>query len=136
MTIVSSKLKLLDRGRQRIQDAGLRPTRVYIRTRTFDSGVTGKGAYADADVEITPRPCVAEVEGVIGIGKGRFVIDGITPDYGTGGWLPSDLAPTQPAGSRVYLVLDGPMGKMRECKIVDVDVRRAFGFKVYCEDLT
>lgn len=133
MSIVSSKLPLLNKGRQKVQDVGLRPTRVFICKRVFASA-TGNGSYTDTRTEILPRPLVSEVGGLIGQGNGRFVVERITPDFGTGGWSLTDLHPAQPPGTLVWFELDGPMGRLRQARAVDIDVTSAFNIKISLED--
>jgi hypothetical protein len=138
MSIVSSKLPLLDKGRKKVEQVGLRPTRVFICKRVYASGVMGKGPYDDVEVEIggpkNPRPLVTEIGAQRGLAQGLFRIERITPFFGAGGWTKNDLVPTNPGGSNVWVRLDGPFGRDRRCKIVDVDLNSAFNIILTVED--
>lgn len=134
MTIVSSKLPLLNAGRQKIQDVGLRNTRVLIRTRTWSGSDTGYGTATDIDVELLPRPKVQQIEGVVASSRGSVVISRITPAHVGGGYDPDDLILSQPAGTEVFVVLIGPTGRESELRIVEIGERSVFGYSLHCED--
>lgn len=129
MSIVSDNLKTIDDARQLIVDAGLRTTRVYLRLNAWSGGEVRLGSLTTTDTEIVPRPKVEQRNG------GHVLISGITPSYGTGGWLPSDLNPADLVGEEHIFILVGPSGALNPYRAVAFDGRKPFNLKFEAEQL-
>lgn len=129
MSIVSSALRTLERGRKLIEKAGLRTSSVYIRRAHWDGGEALLGALSTSDIQIKPNPEVIER------GGGRIDITGITPSYAGGGWAPGILDPTELVGDDIYLVIVGPSGKLNPYRATAYDGRNAFTYTIRAEQL-
>lgn len=134
MSIVSDNYPTIDAGRALIQAAGLRPTRVILRTEVWSGGAVDKGTVAITDVELLPRPKVVDKGGNASVEGGHFEISRITPPFAGGGWSAPQLLPAQPRGTITYMILVGPDGRSQECRIIDANIRKPFGYIVWVED--
>ena len=119
-TIVSRALKPLERGRQLLEDAGLRNHRVYLRAGVWDGGEIHLGALTNTDVEITPRPKVKEA------GPSSLTVTNVTPVYPGGGWDPSTILPAIASGSDYYFVVTNPRGDSLPYAVTDINSTSPF----------
>lgn len=127
-----SLIGVVDAGRQLTADLGFRQRTVILRTRTWNGGRVGAGSSSDVDVEILPRPKVAEP-------PARLVFDA-PGQYESGDLIVSkisatlaeqDINPAAVAGVEViWLVTDAVNGRAREYKLVGAPKNLAFGFTV------
>jgi hypothetical protein len=100
----------VDHARALVQDLGLRPHAVVIRTRTWSGGAPGAtGASAvDVDVEISPRPRVRPPAPRLTFAEpGRYeeedrVVDRISRTYSE-----AQLGPDTVAGVERFWLIDG-----------------------------
>lgn len=128
-TVRDRMLPVVERGRQLIQNFGLRQTSVCVRTVQWSGGEVGLGTATTTDVEITPRPKVTDR------GNGRIVISKVTPSYSGGGWTPAQLIPEPDTGQDVFLVLVGADGLEHHYRVSDFDSRPNFGYEIEAEAL-
>jgi hypothetical protein len=128
-TLREGLLPVFDSARTLIDNLGLRTTRVILRTKTWSEGEVGLGTLTTTDVELVPRPKVREK------GPGIVEVGPITPQYGGGGYAPSDLAPSLDADQEHVWVLIGADGAEREYRWADTDTRRAFRYVFTLEAL-
>jgi len=128
-TIVSRALKPLERGRQLLEDAGLRNHRVFLRLGQWDGGEIHLGTLTDTDVEITPRPKVKEN------GPSSLTVTNITPTYPGGGWEPLTLLPEVASGQDYYIIVTNPRGDSLPYTVTDIDSTSPFRVKLTLERL-
>ena len=86
----------------------VRPTRVFVRTRTWSSGRIQTGSPVVTDLELLPIPPVRATAG-----DPSMVVGPITPAYPgppSGGYTPAQLNPADSAGTESVHVLLGPAG--------------------------
>jgi hypothetical protein len=129
-TIVSKNLKVLNAGRQKLVDAGLRTYQVFACVDQWETGAVDEihtGTVTTTRQEITPRPKVIDQ------GPARKKITNVTPQFSGGGWLPSDLLPAVEAGADPYLELTGPDGTTEKWFIVEVIKTNAFRYEFILE---
>jgi len=60
VTLRSDLIPVVDDARELVDDLGLRPYTVAVRTRTWSGGRVGGGTASNADVTLAPRPRVRE----------------------------------------------------------------------------
>lgn len=111
-----------DAGRRAAEAVGARPTRVYIRTRTYTAAIHASGTtlVSTADVELSPRPRVRQLgagdASFYGGGPGAapglagtrvYEVGPITLDYTGGGYSLASLCPGESTSTRVSYVLIG-----------------------------
>lgn len=129
MTIVGRALRPLDRGRQKLVDAGLRPVRVYRRTVTWSERELHLGALTETDVEITPRPKVT------GADDRRLRVSNITPSYPGGGFSPADLQPAAVNGTETVYIVEQPDGELEAYRLVAVNQLSPFRYTLDLEKI-
>lgn len=119
-TLRDDLLPVLRDGRQLIQDFGLRPYRLIVRTRTWSGGSVRMGTSTDSDLEILPRPKVEETNGDKELRVSKI-------DLGL--YTSSQLVPTDSAAVEWYYVVIGPNGSHDyTCSHIDTSPR--FGFSM------
>lgn len=131
MTIVSSKLPLLNKGRKLIQAAGLRNTRVWVRLVPWSGGSVGLGEPTAVEEEIIPRPEVIKPAPE----AKALVLSGITQAHEGGGWAPIRLQPAIAAGQDYYFIVQGPDGIRRSYKPNGFNVHSAFTIDITIEPM-
>ena len=132
MTIVSRALRQLDRGRQKLVDAGLRPVRIYKRTVTWSEGELHLGALTESDVEIIPRPKVKSA----GQGGDRHLtMTNVTPEFTGGGYSPADLQPDAVNGTETVYIVQQPDGDLEAYRIVGVNQLSPFRYSIDLEKI-
>ncbi len=107
---------LLHQARSIAGTYGLRPFTVAVVTGTWGGSFTGRGTETTSSVAITeaggqpPKVRSAKDEEIaLGqLGEGDIIIGPITPYFGTGGTLLTQLKPAVTAGQTVHIVLTGP----------------------------
>lgn len=110
-----------DEARHVADDFGLRQFRTIVRTTTWSGARVGEGAPTHADLELSPRARVRNLDTRTIAGsagrytEGDFRIDKITPAYPpgagpyTGGYTPDQVAPPVTARNvEVHYRLIGP----------------------------
>jgi hypothetical protein len=129
MTIVSQNLKVLNDGRQKLVDVGLRPTRVWVRLASWSAGEIHLGEVTNTDTEITPRPKVEHA--------GRVLrVSGITPDFTVGGYTVADLSPEAANAVDFYFLVRWQGAASSEpYRLVEIDASEAFSLKLVLEPL-
>ena len=132
MTIVSRALRPLNRGRQKLVDAGLRPVRIYKRTVTWSEGELHLGALTESDVEIIPRPKVKS--GGQG-GDRHLTMTNVTPEFTGGGYSPADLQPDAVNGTETVYIVEQPDGDLEAYRIVGVNQLSPFRYSVDLEKI-
>jgi hypothetical protein len=119
MSIVSDSLGILDQARGLLDDVGLRPYRVYVRTRAATGGRVGLGSTVATTTEITvdgtKRPKVRQLSAKEVVAAGGalsdqiFEIGPLTPEFSGGGTDPATLNPAIAAEpTEVAYILVGP----------------------------
>lgn len=118
MSLVSSLLPTVDLARGLLDDVGLRPFQVFLRTRAWSGGYVGQGTVTEADTEITvagtKRPKVVEKASRDVMSSGgavtqtTYLVGPLTPDYTTGGTSADLIDPPLVAGREVLFVVKGP----------------------------
>lgn len=132
MTIVSRALRPLNRGRQKLVDAGLRPVRIYKRTVTWSEGELHLGALTESDVEIIPRPKVKSA----GTGGDRHLtMTNVTPEFTGGGYSPADLQPAAANGTETVYIVEQPDGDLEAYRIVGVNQLSPFRYSLDLEKI-
>lgn len=129
MTIVGRALRPLDRGRQKLVDAGLRPVRIYRRSVTWSERELHLGALTETDVEITPRPKVT------GADDRRLRVSNITPSYTGGGFSPADLQPSAVNGTETVYIVEQPDGELEAYRLVAVNQLSPFRYTLDLEKI-
>jgi len=124
-TLRDDLLPVLRDGRQLIQDLGLRPYRVVVRTRTWSGSKVRLGTPTDSDLEIVPRPKVTEKDG-----DALLSVEKI--DLGT--YTLSQLNPSDVAGVEFYYSVTGPNGEF-PYSLKSIDTSPRFGFRMILETL-
>jgi hypothetical protein len=102
--------------------------RVYtitVRTRVWSGGEVGLGAPADSDLSIVPLPKVRPVAS-----SRDLLVGPMTPTYGTGGYTPAQLNPSDVAGTEFYYVVLGPDGVNRPYVLTAINSTRPFSLFV------
>lgn len=118
MSLVSSLLPTVDLARGLLDDVGLRPFQVFLRTRVWSGNVVGDGTATETDTEITvagsKRPKVEEKASKDVMASGgaisqtTYEVGPLTPDYGTGGTTSDLIDPPYVLGQEVLFVVKGP----------------------------
>jgi hypothetical protein len=138
VSIRSDLLSVVDdlRGIPSSSDFDLRRYRVVLRTRTWPGGQPGLGTPTDVDMEILPRPKVRPLspQEIASSGgtfqQGDWMVDKITPDYGTGGYTPGAIHIRPGANNQdVAVLLIGDEGTI-ECDAVKFWHDRAFTYRM------
>ncbi len=119
MTLRDDLLPVLDDLRQIPVDLGLRLNRVFRVVRTWSGGAVGLGDgvhpdYADAEVELTPRPRVREEA----MGR-RLVVEPVSQQLAIATVHPKDSVTTE-----VFYRLEGPNAGLYD--IADYSVAKPF----------
>lgn len=132
MSVRTSLLPVFDIIRGLLADPtslDLRTSRVYVRLNGWNGGENALGVLAITDIEITPRPKVQELSG------NKIKIGPITPSYGTGGWLPATLNPSDLVGQDHMIVIIGPAGNTIPYLPIDFDGRKPFSYYITAQQL-
>ena len=129
MTIVDRALRPLNRGRQKLVDAGLRPVRIYRRTNAWSAGELHLGTLTETDLEITPRPKV------VGNDDRRLRVTNITPSHDGGGWSPADLQPDAATGQETVYIVQQPDGELEAYRLVAVNQLSPFRYTLDLEKI-
>jgi hypothetical protein len=105
---------------------GLRPTRVFVRSRTWSSGKIQTGTPTIANLEILPTPRVTATAG-----DPSMRIGPITPAYQgppAGGYTTAQLNPGDAPGFEHVYILLGPDGVERAYKLLKLSTTRALHY--------
>ena len=100
----------------KVSVAGMRPTRVFLRSRAWSSGTVGSGTAPVTTTELLPRP---KVEGTAG--DPMLLVRSLSPPYvatTSGGMTPAQLIPADAAGSEYYYVVQGIDGVDRAYTLI------------------
>jgi hypothetical protein len=125
MTLRDDVLPLVNMGRQIVDDLGLRTTTVALRTRTWSSGVVGRGTTTDVDVEITPRPKVERR------GDLDLLVGPITPAFSLGGYTVEQLNGVDTAGVERLFVVTGPSNVNRLYVLHRIEAEEPFRYMLW-----
>lgn len=134
LTPFVASLRGVIRGAQRlVQDLGLRPTVVTVRTRTWSGADVRLGPYTDSDLVITPTPKVSTQA------DGSVLVGPIVPAYPGGGYTAEQLNPLAYRGNdqepvEVLYVLDGPNGTYNYT-LTAIESRRPFRYMLRLQSL-
>lgn len=122
-------LPVFDRARRKVDNFGLRSTRILIRTRPWVSGKTEIGTSTNVvDLELDPRPRVAwSPDG------NALRVDRITPSFPGGGYTPAQLNPPQAAGVEHIYVAIPPDGLEYHFRLRFLDTRKTSGYVLHLE---
>lgn len=119
MTIASDVLGILDQARGLVDDLGLRPYRVYLRTIAWSGARSGLGTATTTTTELTvqgtKRPKVKQLSAKDVIASGGafedtvFEIGPFTPPFAGGGTATTSLNPAMGSTpTEVYYIVVGP----------------------------
>jgi hypothetical protein len=120
---------------------GLRQHTVAVMSGAWDGTYTGRGTETATSVAITegggqpPKVTWAKDEDIaLGqLGEGDAIIGPITPYFGSGGTLITQIAPAVAAGQTVHVVITGdkhPSGA--KYRIKDIDMSSALHWTIRC----
>lgn len=125
-------IPVVDAGRQLVAELGFRQRTITLRTRTWSGGRPGSGAATDVDVELTPRPKVAEPPAkLIYDAPGQYEAGDLIVSKISATLTEQDINPAPAAGVElIWLITDAVNGRAREYKLVGAPKNLAFGFTV------
>lgn len=132
MSLRDDLLSTLVAGYQIVEDAGLRQTRVIVRSRTWSSGKIQTGTATISDLEIEPRPEVVGMAGDPVLKVGPIVPASEAADPGT--YTPAQLNRVDLPDTDWFYLIIAPDGVERPYKLERLDtVTRPFRYML---DLT
>ncbi len=127
-TVVEDNLPTIDAGRALLQEFGLRPVRVFMRTKVWSAAERHLGTLTESDVELLPRP---KVKG----DNQRLTVTNVTPRYTGGGWTPEMLQPDLQAGYDHVFIVQQPDGALNAYRLAKVDQLSPFRYTLELEAL-
>jgi hypothetical protein len=129
MTFRDDLLGTVEAARAIVDDLGLRTTRVFVVRREWSASELRTGTDFDVELEIVPRPKVAEA------GMGTVTVGPITPSHSIGGYAPSELLPSDEQSVEHLYRLVGPSGESETYRLASVDSRRPFRYMLTLQSL-
>lgn len=133
MSLRTDLLPVVDAGRALADALGFRQRLVTVRTRTWTSGVVGRGPTTDDDLVLDPVPKVAEPPArLIFAAPGQYEQGDVIVSRISGSYDESAIHPAPSAGVEVYWLIEDRVGDggVREYVAVAAPKNLSFGYTI------